>query len=85
MIYFDSKNLTYEISTISESREGNTILFDITKKVFADSEHNTIVSYRNIHKRLKVDDEDNVYTTRNGNIKWFNWHTKEVFTHFSIW
>ena len=46
MIYFDSKNLAYEISTISESIEGNTILFDITKKVFSDSEHNTIVSSR---------------------------------------
>ena len=84
MVRFYSKNLLYEISSISESQVGNSILFEIEKTVFGDDECTDPIRVRNFTKRLKVDDNGDIYTTRNGNRKWFNWHTQNVYTHYSM-
>ena len=84
MVRFYSENLLYEIRSISESQVGDSILFEIEKTIFGDKECNNLIRSRNFIKRLKVDDNGDVYTTRNGKRKWFNWHTQKPFIHYSM-
>lgn len=84
MVRFYSENLLYEIRSVSESQVGNSILFEIEKTVFGDNECTNSICVRNFTKRLKVDDNGDVYTARSGKRKWFNWYTQKPFIHYSI-
>lgn len=72
MVLYD-KNCSYEIYVVNESLEGNTLLFSITKTIFSDKNCENVTQQYHSYRRLFVDDEGNVYTSRKPNKIWFNW------------
>ncbi len=70
MVIYD-RNIRFEINVVNESKSGDTFLFDIVKTVFGDLECNNATQQYNIKKRLYVDDEGNVYTSKIPKQIWF--------------
>lgn len=84
MISFYSQNIRYEIESVSESFHSNSILFLITKTIYAEKECKNAISQRRFERRLRVDENGNVYISRNSDRKWFNLINKKIFCHYSL-
>lgn len=77
-------NLCYDFEIVPESNEWDSCLFNITKTVYGDKECRNTTSQRTMERRLRCDDNGNVYCGRSSKRVWFNWHSGEVMNHYSL-
>lgn len=86
-MYFNDGNIRYEVELVSESKSGDSYLFNIRKTVFSMNLNDVKASpsqQREITRRLKCDDNGMVYCGRKSNKIWLDWPKQKMINSYNV-
>lgn len=81
MVHINDDNKSFSIELISGSQSGDSYLFNITKTVWGTQ--TSMSSQTEMARRLKCDDDGNVYCGRHSNKIWINWPTGKLINSYN--